>query len=177
MAKVQGKVNGMMNKRWSKVFWVSIVCAAAAIPLQGQSGGQQNTADTGCVLQKGVYQCDWLAFKQTFAAAKTVSVQTDTQDTHSDQELRRLARHLGKDVIPRSEQPADLTLLLVPLNKEGIYIGPGDENLGTLRVYAGRTTTNPGKLVWAESYRGAKDIPWPSVESYLIQQLETRLKS
>jgi hypothetical protein len=167
----------MMDKQWGKVLLIGILCAGTALSLQAQSGGLQSAADTGCVLQKGVYQCDWLAFKHTFAAAKTVSVQTDLQDTHSAQELRKLASHLGKDVVQRSEQPADLTLLLVPMNKEGIYIGPGDENLGTLRVYEGRTPTNPGTLVWAESYRGAKDIPWPSVEFYLIQQFEARLKS
>jgi hypothetical protein len=139
---------------------------------------QQGTAsDAACALDKGVYQCDWLAFKSAFNAAKTVSVQSDAQDVHSDDSLRKLANHLGKTVVPRTDQPADLTFLMVPLNKNGIYIGPGEENLGTLRIYSGRTVSEPGTLVWAETYRGTKDVPWPSVEFYLMQQFKARLKS
>lgn len=167
----------MTEKHWLKILWMGALCAATALPSQAQSSTQQNAPDSACVLQKDVYQCDWLAFKHTFESAKTVSVQTETQDEHADHELRRLARQLGKNVIPRGEQPADLTLLLIPLNKEGIYIGPGEENLGTLRIYSGRTASNPGTLVWAETYRGTKDIPWPSVEFYLMHQFEARLKT
>jgi hypothetical protein len=166
----------MIGRRATKVFWLSVLCAGLATATQGAARGQQAESSSACILQKDVYQCDWLAFRQLFDAAKTVSVQAEPQDEHSNKELERLARHLGKDVVVRSEKPADLTMLLVPLNKAGIYIGPGDENLGTLRIYSGRTASEPGTLVWAETYRGTKDIPWPSVEFYLIHQLETRLK-
>jgi hypothetical protein len=172
------KAKRMMGKGQLKALWiVAALCVALTATAQGVNGGQQTAPDSACVLQKDIYQCDWLAFRHTFDVAKTVSVQAEPQDEHSDRELRRLARQLGKDVVPSREQPADLTLLLVPLNKDGIYIGPGEENLGTLRIYTGRTTGNPGTLVWAETYRGTKDIPWPSVEFYLIHQFEARLRS
>jgi hypothetical protein len=159
--------------------WLGVLCLGAVLdPQSVVAHAQQSTSpDAACALQKDVYQCDWLAFKSAFNAAKTVSVQSDAQDVHSDAELRRLARKLGKNVIAQTDQPADLTFLMVPLNKSGIYIGPGEENLGTLRIYAGRTTSEPGTLVWAETYRGTKDIPWPSVEFYLMQQFQARLKS
>jgi hypothetical protein len=167
----------MTSKRSIRTLGMCVLCAGLSGFTHVSAIAQQTTPGSACVLQKDIYQCDWLAFKHDFDAAKTVSVQTETQDEHSDRELRRLARQLGKNVVPHGEQPADLTLLLVPLDKEGIYIGPGDESLGTLRIYTGRTTSDPGTLVWAETYRGAKDIPWPSVEFYLIHQFETRLKS
>jgi hypothetical protein len=168
----------MASDRSNKPLWMCAVCAGIALLSQGVPVNAQRTADaqSACILQKDLYQCDWLAFKQTFVTARTVSVQAEPMDVHSNLELKKLVQQLGKSVIDRGPQPADLTMLLVPLNKDGIYIGPGDENLGTLRIYTGRTKTEPGTLVWAETYRGPKDIPWSSVEFYLMRQFEARLK-
>jgi hypothetical protein len=142
-----------------------------------QALAQAAIPETACVLQKDIYLCDWHNFRNAFDAVKTISVQSEAMDAHTDVELRRLADQLGKNVVARTDEPADLTFLMIPLNKSGLYIGPGEENLGTLRIYAGRTTNEPGVLVWAETYRGTKDIPWPSVEYYLMQQFKARLKA
>jgi hypothetical protein len=154
-------------------------CMAILMALQVPMAGaqQKHVPESVCVLQKDLYQCDWLAFKRTLQSARTVSLQSEPMDGHTDTELRQLAGRLGKGIVERTAQPADLTFLMVPLNKSGLYIGPGEEDLGTLRIYAGRTTSDPGTLVWAETYRGPKDIPWPSVEYYLMRQFEARLKA
>ncbi|WP_263378998.1 hypothetical protein [Granulicella paludicola] len=173
------QISGTKTRAGSVALWLCALGLGALLAPQSLvAHAQQGTAtDAACALEKGVYQCDWLAFKSAFNAAKTVSVQSEAQDVHSDDSLRKLANHLGKNVVPRTDQPADLTFLMVPLNKNGIYIGPGEENLGTLRIYSGRTVSEPGTLVWAETYRGTKDVPWPSVEFYLMQQFKARLKS
>ncbi len=98
-------------------------------------------------------------------------------DERTDEALKRLALHLGKTVVEPGDRPVDLQFLLIPLNKDGIYVGPSDENLATLRIYAGSTKTQRGTLVWAETYRGKKDIPWPSVVYYTIQQFKAKVSA
>jgi hypothetical protein len=104
-----------------------------------------------------------------------MSVQSEPMDVKTENDLKGLAHHLGKRVVEPGERRADLQFLLVPLNKDGIYIGDADLPLATLRVYAGGTKTQRGKLVWAETYSGKKDMPFPAVEYYLIQQFEAKV--
>ena len=160
-----------MFERTLRMLGAAVVIAA----LCGAGSMHAQDATAGCMLDHGVYQCSWSAFKDTLASAKTVSVQSDPMDERTNDALKRLARKLGKTVVEAGDQPADLQLLLIPLNKNGIYVGPADEDLGTLRIYAGGTATQRGTLVWAETYRGKKDIPWPSVVYYTIHQFEEKL--
>jgi hypothetical protein len=173
MKQISGTNGDRRGSSWLGALLVVVLFAPGAVA-HAQAHPEPSPA---CVLQKDLYQCDWLAFKGTFDAARSVSVQSEPMDGHAGAELASLAGKLGKHVVARTDQPADLTFLMIPLNKNGIYIGPGEENLGTLRIYTGRTASDPGTLVWAETYRGTKDIPWPSVEFYLMQQFRARLKS
>ena len=75
-----------------------------------------------------------------------------------------------------AQQGPEITFLLVPLNNKGMSIGPAELEIATLRVYAGRTKTQPGQLIWAESYRGTEDMPRPSVVYYTIDQFEDHVK-
>jgi hypothetical protein len=140
-----------------------------------QSATDDGTQGTACTLEKGVYTCSWSVFKDTLAAAKTVSVQSEPMDVKTENDLKGLARHFGKTAVEPSEGPTDLQFLLLPLNKDGLYIGESELALATLRVYEGGTKTRRGKLVWAETYSGKKDMPFPSVEYYLIQQFEAKV--
>ncbi|QMV19213.1 hypothetical protein GOB94_11400 [Granulicella sp. 5B5] len=158
--------------RLRMVMLTAVVCAGSWVAAGGQVSGE--TVPHRCALNNGVYTCSWSAFEDTLAAAKTVSVQSDPMDERTNHALKRLARKLGKTVVETGDGPADLQFLLVPLNKDGVYVGPADVALATLRVYADSTPTHRGTLVWAETYRGEKDIPWPSVVYYTIHQFEER---
>jgi hypothetical protein len=162
-------------KVWRIVIGFLTNCAVMLMASYTPSAGAQQKS--ACMLQKDTYQCDWSAFKRTLKTAQTVSLQSEPLDGHTDAALRQLAERLSKNAVERSGQPSDLVFVLSQLNKSGIFIGPEEEDLGTLRVYKGKTASDPGTLVWTETYRGTKDIPWPSVEYYLLRQFEDRLKA
>jgi hypothetical protein len=161
-----------MQEQALRKFWAIAFCVGT---LSTTASYAQHEV-TPCTLVKDVYTCNLQAFKGTLAAAQTISIQSEPMDQKTQAELAKLARHLGKTVTESSDS-ADLQFLLIPLNKEGIYIGDGDTDLATLRVYAGGSKTHRGSLVWAETYRGKKDMPFPSAAYYLIQQFQARLSS
>jgi hypothetical protein len=154
---------------------LGVLMAGSCARMAAQNEGGSVLPVTPCTLEKGIYTCSWPAFKRTLAAAKTVSVQTEPMDVRADAELAKLAKRLGKTVVEAQQGP-EITFLLVPLNNKGAFMGPAEQDIATLRVYAGRTKTVPGKLIWAESYRGTEDIPWPAVVYYTISQFEDHVK-
>ena len=158
------------------VMTVGFMLGAPKAMTAAQSPGNAAMAVTPCTLDKGIYTCSWTQFEKTLAAAKTAAVQSEPMDEYTDSELAKLVKRLGKTVVARDETPSDLTFLLIPLNDTGVYMGPGDQEMSTLRVYSGGTKTHRGKLVWAERYRGPSDMAWPVVVHYTIAQFEARLK-
>lgn len=80
--------------------------------------------------------------------------------------MEGLARSLGKTIRAGSS----LRLVLAPSDAGGIYYGPSDRELGTIRAWYGN------KLLWVESYYGQPDIPWPIVVNHLTAQFRRNFK-
>ena len=149
--------------------WLAAGPFAAAGPMQGDAAGQ----GSGCTLAKAIYTCDRTAFRRALRAAKTVSLETQPRDRVAAGQLRRMAESLGKEVSP-VEASGDLTLLLIPVDRNGVLVGPGGAELATLRVYGAAVDGQRGPLLWAESYSGDADRPWPTTVQALIQQFEAK---
>lgn len=150
---------------------VVILSALAA----GGMARAQATNEAGCTLVKEVYTCNWNAFVQRLQKAQTVAVEAQQLDRYTARQLRELAGELGKTVAPE-DQLGDLTFLLIPLQSTGVHIGPSGEPLATLRIYASLPGEPRGTLLWAETYTGQPDRPWPSTVHALIEQFHDRLE-
>lgn len=135
----------------------------------------QSAADAaGCTLQKDIYTCNWRSFRAALDRAHSVRVETQGLDRSTAAQLRHLAQKLGKQVAA-DDQPADLTFLLIPIEPTGVDLGPAAHDLATLRIYAPGSGTTRGALLWAETYRGQPDRPWPAIANATIQQFRDRL--
>lgn len=134
----------------------------------------QTRGEAGCTLEKQVYTCNWQSFESRLDAAHTVAIETERMDHFAAAQLRKLAAEMGKSVVKKGE-PADLTFLLIPVEPTGIHLGPSGEPLATLRIYAPGRGTSRGTLLWAETYKGDPDRPWPAVVDALIGQFRARL--
>lgn len=150
----------------------AIATLAGLLTASGTSSAQDNA---GCTLKKQMYTCNWQAFVHRLDKAKSISVEAQPMDRFTARQLRELAGELGKSVAP-ADQQGDLTFLLIPMQPTGVHIGPAGETLATLRIYA-PTPENPrGTLVWAETYAGQPDRPWPSTVHALIEQFHDRMQ-
>ncbi len=87
----------------------------------------------GCSKDKNRDSCDKPQFKKILRDARIVAVQSQPYNRISDKALEDLARELGKSVQSGS---ADLTFLLEPADPDGIYFGPNDRELASLRVFS-----------------------------------------
>ena len=150
------------------------VVILGALVVSGAARGQ-GADKSGCTLEKQVYTCDWAAFVQRLAKAQTVGVETESMDRFTARQLRELVGELGKTVTTE-DQPGDLTFLLIPMQSTGVHIGPAGEALATLRIYAPLPGAPRGTLLWAETYTGQPDRPWPATVHALIQQFRDRLQ-
>lgn len=128
-----------------------------------------------CTLEKQVYTCDWQAFAQRLNKAKSVSIETHQIDRFTARQMRELVGELGKSVAADGQQ-GDLTMLLIPMESTGIHIGPAGEPLATLRIYAPLPGAPRGTLLWAETYTGQPDRPWPMTVHALIEQFKDRVQ-
>jgi len=148
-------------------FCVGVQAQAVAAPHQAE----------GCTLQKRVYSCNWDAFRSRLDAAQTIAVESQPMDRFTAAQLRKLVARLGKSVAG-ANQVADLTFILTPVESTGIHIGPAGEPVATLRIYASGAATGTessrGTMVWAETWIGHSDRPWPSIVHSLIMQFEDR---
>jgi hypothetical protein len=145
---------------------VSIVCIGmfSSVALT-----QQDVAS--CTFDKGAYTCNWSAFKDVLQTSRTVAVENEPMDQPTGAQLKELARKLGKTVAVR-ERRADLTFVVVPADEPGIAIGPADQEILELKIYAGGNSD--GKLVWVESYRGQQDRPWGANVHEAVEQFQAR---
>jgi hypothetical protein len=129
--------------------------------------------DGACVLKNHVYTCDGAAFQRALAGATTVAIETHNADGVARSQLKDLVtRKLGKTVVPAGS-PADLEVLMIPTSPEGV-VNNTDADLGTLRIYTIGPNGGRGHLLWAETFSGTQDMPWPAVVHGLILQFESR---
>jgi hypothetical protein len=153
-----------------------VVVMLGALVAAGGLVRAQTPSEAGCTLEKQVYTCNWAAFVQQLNKAHTVAVETESSlDRFTAKQLRELAGELGKTVAPE-DQLGDLTFLLIPLQSTGVHIGPSGEPLATLRIYASLPGAPRGALLWAETYSGQPDRPWPATVHALIEQFHDRLE-
>ena len=127
----------------------------------------------GCSKDKTHYSCNKPAFTKVLKDAKIVAVESKPFDKISAKALQGLARELGKSVQPGS---ADLIFVLEPTDSDGIYFGPNDRELATLRIYSHGSKSEHGQLLWVESFVGQPDMPWPTVVHGAIQQFKAEFK-
>jgi len=141
-----------------------------------QAQSESATEDLGgCKLKDHIYTCDGAAFQKALASAKTASVETHNVDGVARQQLTELlTKKLGK-TIAAEDNPPDVVFLLVPVSEGGqVMYTTGDADLGTLRVYSATPDGARGHLLWAETFSGAPDMPWPAVVHGLILQFQLR---
>jgi len=153
-------------------------CAVVMLSSLIATGGvasAQTANEQGCTLEKQVYTCDWQAFVHRLNKAQTIAIETQQIDRFTAKQLRELVGQIGKTAAPEN-QLGDLTMLLIPLQPTGVHIGPGGEPLATLRIYASAPGMPRSTLLWAETYTGQPDRPWPSTVHSLIQQFQDRLQ-
>ena len=152
-----------------RVLLLGLIAGLAVGTAAAQAG-----SEAGCTLEKQIYTCNWQAFESRLNATHTVTIETGRMDHFAAAQLRNLAAEMGKSVVKTGE-PADLTFLLIPIEPTGVHLGPSGEPLATLRIYAPGRGTTRGTLLWAETYKGDPDRPWPAVVEALIEQFRARL--
>ena len=122
---------------------------------------------------KGEYTCNWISLQSAFDRSRTIALRTEPMDRSTAAQLRRLIAELGK--VPAAEgQPADLTFAVVPVPPNGVDMGPNDHELARLLIYAPSQASAQGLLLWAETYRGQGDRPWPAQVHALLRQFQER---
>jgi len=140
----------------------------------GQS--QTSTEDLGgCTLKDYVYHCDGAVFQKALSAASRVAIETHNADGVARDRLTTFVTgKLGKTVIARGA-PADLSFLMLPVDDQGVLNDSvGGASLGTLRIYMVTPDGSRGHLLWAETFSGPRDMPWPAVVRGLILQFQSR---
>ena len=137
---------------------------------QGDVGG----GDAGaCTLKNHVYTCDGAALQKALTGANAVAIETHNADGVARAQLKDLVtQKLGKTIAPAGS-PADLDFLLIPTPLTGVTRAT-DADLGTLRIYTSGPDGVRGHLLWAETFSGTQDLPWPAVVHGLILQFQSR---
>ena len=153
-----------------------VLALGSVLNLTPTAFAQQAVApDAGCMLHKGTYTCNWPSFQQAFDRAHTVALQTGHIDRSTAAQLRKLITELGKTEAPEG-QPADLTFTVAPVEPNGVDFGPMDHDLARLEVFAPSSSSSQGTLLWAETYRGQGDRPWPAQVHALLTQFQQRFQ-
>ena len=153
---------------------IAVAVAYGACAPAAQAQGSANPE--GCTLAKGVYTCNRPQFVKSLRAARTVSIETQPMDRVAAAQLRDMLAAIGKTAVPL-ETSGDLIMLLIPADRNAVLVGPGQIELATLRVYALGPNGSRGSLLWAETYTGEADRPWPTTVRALIQQFEAKFGS
>jgi hypothetical protein len=162
----------------SSAAWV-VVAALLGVGLLAVPASAQNESteslSAGCILKDHVYTCDGVAFQKALANAKTAAIQTHNTDGIGRARLTELlTTKLGK-AIASADNPADIVFLLTPIDQQGNVISnQGDDVLGTLRIYSAAANGAAEHLLWAETFTGPPDMPWPMVVRGLIAQFQSR---
>jgi hypothetical protein len=156
-----------------------VIVAAFALGLsqtRARAQGDVGGGDAGaCILKNHVYTCDGAALQKALAAATAVKIETHNADGVARSQLSDLlTKKLGKTIAPQGT-PADLDFLLIPIDEAGqVAYSSGTADLGTLRIYTVTADGARGHLLWAETYSGQQDMPWPAVVHSIILQFRSR---
>jgi hypothetical protein len=136
---------------------------------QNESGG---TDAGGCTLKDHVYTCDGAKLQAALLGARTVVIEAHNWDGVARAQLKDMVTKKLAKTVAAQGVAADLIFLMVPIDPVGVINGTGDADLGTLRIYSCASDGSRGHLLWAETYSGAQDLPWPAVVRRLIMQFE-----
>jgi hypothetical protein len=129
-----------------------------------------------CTLQGRNYRCSKPNLQQVLAAAHTVALVSQPANHASDAALASLAKALDKTVVlASSQQTADLTLRLTPIEPAGVSVGMGATDLAMLNIFLAAPGDPTHKLLWSETYNGDPNLPWPSVVNALTRQFKSHL--
>ena len=158
------------------VVWVGLAAAIAGAQNEAGSGSSGGEDLGACTLKDHVYTCDGAAFLTALANATAVAIETNNVDGAAQGQLGSLiTKKLGKTIAAKGA-PADLVFLLIPAAPTGVVNSSGDVDLGTLRIYAATAEGTRGHLLWAETFRGDQEMPWPAVVHGLVLQFQARFK-
>jgi len=157
---------------------LSVACVAQAptssVPPGGAPSDVGETTDrAGCVLDNHAYVCSFGGFHHVFHRSKTIAIEASPRDQAALRQLDELVVALNRTVAPAGQ--GDLVFAVLPIDHGGVIIGPGDVEMATLRVYEQGTDGAHGELLWAETYRGQADRPWPATVHALIRQFQERM--
>ena len=160
-----------MGQKWMTTAAVAAcLMVPAGLRAQPESGA---THAASCTLKDHVYSCNGAELQTMLMSAKTVSIETHNADGVARSHLTDLLTKKLNKTIATKGGTADLIFLMMPIDPSGIINGAGDAELGTLRVYSAATDGTRGDLVWAETYSGTQDLPWPAVVRGLILRFES----
>jgi hypothetical protein len=139
--------------------------------MMGQTSTETTSLAPACKVANNLYTCNTASFQQALAQAKTAAIETGPVDPAAQEQLKKLFESLGK-IPPAPGEPADLTFLLVPVDPQGVAFNTGDTQIAALHIFARRSGTGRGDLIWAENFTGSQDLPWPIVVTRLISQFK-----
>jgi hypothetical protein len=123
-----------------------------------------------CTFRQDEPTCNQAAFKQTFAAARTVSFNESDLNPYYAKQLAALLTSYGKQIVPFADHP-DLTFSLIFPSTEGVFVGPSGVTLARLRIYGPGAST---PLLWDETYMDQPDVPLQAAVQYLLKQFRQR---
>lgn len=150
----------------------SVATLAFATAMLMPSSPAQQGADAHCTADQKVehYLCDAPAFQRRLAMAHTIRIDTDRMDLFGHKQMEKLVTDLGKQIVTPGQRP-DLVFDIAPVDRSGrIDFGPGDKAIGILMVYDPARGAGRRGLIWAETFDGQEDRPWPAVVVDLIRQ-------
>ncbi len=151
-----------------------ILVAAICLPVSSVACVlAQAPAPPPCSLLKGYYHCDQAAFAMYLKEPRTVAVESQPSNLATNKALRDLVRSLGET---ETAENVDLTFVLVKAPDAGVYFGPNDRELASLRIYSRVRQDARGQLIWVETLTGQPDTPWPTAVYNLIQQFKASMK-
>lgn len=130
----------------------------------------------GCTLQGRTYTCSKTDLKRALSLATAIKAVSQPANHAADNALADLITKLGKTAAS-GDTPADLTIILEPLQEAGVSVGPGTSDLARLRVLLTAPDGSAGKLLWVETYNGDASMPWPSVARAATLALRDQLRS
>lgn len=150
---------------------VSVFHAALA-----QSGGTAGDP-SACTLSNHVYTCNSATLLKALSSANSIGLQTHNSDGIARSALADLVQKKLHKAIASDGQPADLVFLLMPADDAGqVENNSTVQDLGSLRIYSTTSSGAPAHLLWAETYSGEHDLPWPIVARSVVRRFEKRFQ-
>lgn len=149
-----------------------LVLAPVSTRAQSQTATEQLG---GCTLRDHVYTCDGAAFQKALNAAGSVLIETHNVDGVARAQMSNFITTKLRKTVSSPGSPADLSFLMIPVDDQGVLgDSAGGAPLGTLRIYTVAPDGSRGHLLWAETFSGQRDMPWPAVVRGLMLQFQSR---